>query len=293
MKVIEFKQNGFCPSAIKSINVLKGAIATRKKVFVLGQIVHNKSVTDGFLNEGVVFLSGKYQEFLDTLQNNHIEDIVFVIPAHGASFKIINYMEDNSLQYFDATCSFVKGIQKIMEIYRSENIFYVGKPNHQEAESVIEMFPDACFVKVENEDIIVSKAKVFPERENVVFTQSTITVSNLEMALFRLKELDVNPKRIYRTICPITQIAQKNTSKIKNKPNVLVLVVGGRNSANTINIFNLAKSKTPDCYHIENKNDITSSMIRNKNVVYLFGGTSTPPEILKEIKEYLARVRAQ
>ena len=103
MKIIKFKEQGFCFGVSRSIEIVKKAISsekTKRPIYLLGSLVHNKHVNDYFTKLGIILLNDETRlKMLDKVDSGTV-----IITAHGVSHKVIDKAKSKGLDIIDATC---------------------------------------------------------------------------------------------------------------------------------------------------------------------------------------------
>ena len=122
-KITLAKTAGFCFGVNRAVNMLYDLISKDEKICTLGPIIHNPQVIHDLESKGVTIL--------DDIKNAS-KDRKVVIRTHGVEKDVLKYCIDNSLDYIDATCPFVKKIHKIVEKNSSETmpVLIAGDKNH-------------------------------------------------------------------------------------------------------------------------------------------------------------------
>jgi 4-hydroxy-3-methylbut-2-enyl diphosphate reductase len=90
--------------------------------------------------------------------------------------------------------------------------------------------------------------------------------------------------KVFNTVCPVTIKRQQAATELAGETDVIV-VVGGKNSANTRELVNLARMQGKTAYHIEHSEELEGAWLAGIDRVGLIGGCSTPMETLLEVKE--------
>jgi len=90
--------------------------------------------------------------------------------------------------------------------------------------------------------------------------------------------------KVFNTVCPVTIKRQNAATELAGETDVIV-VVGGKNSANTRELVNLARMQGKTAYHIEHSTELEPAWLAGIERVGLIGGCSTPMETLLEVKE--------
>ena len=204
-----------------------------------------------------------------------------VIRAHGVRPDVLRHAEERGLDIIDGTCTWV--IQEQREITKLVEEGYVivllGTPRHPEVVGLLGFAPDAIVVD-EEEDW-----EQIPRRKKMaLLSQSTQPPWKFEkLAAFmvgRCHEL-----KIVNTVCPVTIHRQQDTIEAARDVD-LMLVVGGRSSANTKELTRLCGIVGTRAIQIESEDDLQdASVFGDARVVGVTGGTSTPIEDLRCVAE--------
>jgi len=271
------RRTGFCYGVREAIDRAKQAAAAGKRTHTLGQVVHNEGVIAALQAQGI--------ETVDSLAEVR-EGAAIVIRAHGVRPDVLALAEERGLDVIDGTCTWV--IQEQHEITRLVEDGYVivllGTPRHPEVVGLLGFAPDAIVVDEEEDwDKIPRRKKM------ALLSQSTQPPWKFEkLAAFmvgRCHEL-----KIVNTVCPVTIHRQQDTVEAAREVD-LMLVVGGRSSANTKELTRLCGIVGTRAVQIESEKDLTdASVFENVAVVGVTGGTSTPIEDLRCVAERVLRL---
>ena len=266
------KRTGFCYGVREAIDKAKEAAAAGKVTHTLGQVVHNEGVIAALQAQGIETV-----ESLDQVG----EGAAVVIRAHGVRPDVLARAESRGLDVIDGTCTWV--IQEQREITKlvdeGYSIVLLGTPHHPEVVGLLGFAPDAIVVD-EEEDW-----KTIPRRKKMaLLSQSTQPPWKFEkLAAFmvgRCHEL-----KIVNTVCPVTIRRQEDTVEAARSVDLMV-VVGGRSSANTKELTRLCGIVGTPALQIESEEDLTDATVFGEaRVVGVTGGTSTPIEDLRCVAE--------
>jgi 4-hydroxy-3-methylbut-2-enyl diphosphate reductase len=261
----------------EAIDKAKESAAAGKRTHTLGQVVHNEGVIAQLQAQGI--------ETVDTLDQVD-EGTAVVIRAHGVRPDVLERAEGRGLDVIDGTCTWV--IQEQREITRlveeGYSIVLLGTPRHPEVVGLLGFAPDAIVVD-EEEDW-----EAIPRRKKMaLLSQSTQPPWKFEkLAAFmvgRCHEL-----KIVNTVCPVTIRRQEDTVETAREVDLMV-VVGGRSSANTKELTRLCGIVGTRAIQIESEEDLTDAAVfADACVVGVTGGTSTPIEDLRCVAERILRV---
>ncbi len=261
----------------EAIDKAKEAAAAGKRTHTLGQVVHNEGVIAQLQAQGIYTV--------DTLDQVN-EGAAVVIRAHGVRPDVLARAEARDLDVIDGTCTWV--IQEQREITRlvdeGYTIVLLGTPRHPEVVGLLGFAPDAIVVDEEDDwDVIPRRKKM------ALLSQSTQPPWKFEkLAAFmvgRCHEL-----KIVNTVCPVTIRRQEDTIDAARGVDLMV-VVGGRSSANTKELTRLCGIVGTRAIQIESEEDLTDpAVFAGAEVVGVTGGTSTPIEDLRCVAERILRV---
>jgi 4-hydroxy-3-methylbut-2-enyl diphosphate reductase len=266
------KRTGFCYGVREAIDKAKEASAAGKVTHTLGQVVHNEGVIRDLHELGI--------ETVDTLDDVDTGAAV-VIRAHGVRPDVMERASARGLEVIDGTCTWViqeqKEIVKLVE--EGYTIVLLGTPKHPEVVGLLGFAPNALVVD-EEEDW-----EQIPRRKKMaLISQSTQPPWKFEkLAAFivsRSHEL-----KIVNTVCPVTIRRQEDTLETAREVDLMV-VVGGRSSANTKELTRLCGIVGTRAIQIESVRDLTDvAAFEGARVVGVTGGTSTPIEDLHAVAQ--------
>jgi 4-hydroxy-3-methylbut-2-enyl diphosphate reductase len=196
-----------------------------------------------------------------------------LIRSHGAGPQVFAAAEEGGLKVIDATCPFVKQEQNLAQGLRRDGyqVVVVGDPLHPEVQAVVDA--------VAGEAIVVDPSAMAEKEYGIIkpklglVCQTTLSQEQLAHVVHRLLPLTKELK-IFNTICHATRERQTETTALAQKVDLL-LVIGGKNSANTRKLVEIGSSFTPT-YHIESKAEINPEWLEDKRIVGITAGASTP-----------------
>jgi 4-hydroxy-3-methylbut-2-enyl diphosphate reductase len=264
------KRTGFCYGVREAIDKAKEASAAGKFTHTLGQVVHNEGVVAELQDLGI--------RTVDTLDDvDH--GAAVVIRAHGVKPEVMDRATTRGLEVIDGTCTWVlqehKELRKLVD--EGYTIVLLGTPNHAEVVGMLGWAPDAIVVDEEEDwERIPRKKKM------ALISQSTQPPWKFEkLAAFmvgRSHEL-----KVVNTVCPVTIRRQEDTLEAARQVEMMV-VVGGRSSANTKELTRLCGIAGTPAIQIENARDLDDpAAFEGREVVGVTGGTSTPIEDLHAV----------
>ena len=279
MNVILADVLGYCMGVRKAMDSALDALEKYKdkNVYSLGPIIHNQTALDFLAQKG-----------LKILEENQVEkaepNSVVIIRAHGVPPYIIDELEKKDCIVINATCPRVVASQKNAQRYASMDytVVLAGDKNHGEVTGIAGYAGDK-FILVENSNE-VSDLKI-PSDEKVILLSQT-TYSPVEFnKIANIIEEKCSEVKIMNTICPATK--ERQDALLKLCPIVDgIVVVGGKNSANTKRLLQTALKYCKNAILIERAEEIPSEFL-SLNTVGITAGASTPDSVIQEVKSYL------
>ena len=269
---------GFCFGVKKSVNLAKNALKARKdNLYMLGSIINNPQVIEYFIKKGV-----KIADNLDEVP----EESTIITRAHGISPTILKKAYQKKLSVVDTTCPYVRKVQKIAHYLYEKDYFIViyGDKKHPEVLSLLDTIQNNALVI----NSIPDAEKITKKKKIGFISQTTKNIYDfykLASALLnRAEEL-----RIFNTICKSTTERQKSVLELAKEVDVM-LVIGGKESANTTRLAEIGKNQGVKTYHIETKNQLKYKWFHPEDKVGITSGASTPDwvtnEVIDKLKEW-------
>jgi len=274
IKVITAKRAGFCFGVKRAVDMAFDVAKKSKSVYTLGPIIHNPQVIEKLKSEGV--------RPIESIDSPRIKTLI--VRTHGVPKEISEKLSRKKFEVIDATCPFVKKAQKYASLLKDEGyqVVIIGDREHPEVKGLMSYAgPDVVVI---NSDDSLLKLK---SRVGVV-VQTTQPVSVLKKfvsdAVDRVKEL-----KVFNTICNSTALRLKETKDIARGVDA-VIVVGGKNSANTTQLANFCISMSVPTYHIETASEIRNEWFVNVRKVGITAGASTPDWIIEEVADRIRHI---
>ena len=272
------KRTGFCYGVREAIDKAKEASAAGKTTHTLGQVVHNEGVVQDLQDLGI-----KTVDTLDDVDHG----AAVVIRAHGVRPDVMERATERGLEVIDGTCTWV--IQEHRELVKlvdeGYTIVLLGTPNHAEVVGMLGFAPDAIVVDEEDE----WEAQIPRKKRMALISQSTQPPWKFEkLAAFMVSRS--HELKIVNTVCPVTIRRQEDTVEAARGVDLMV-VVGGRSSANTKELTRLVGIAGKPAIQIEGASDLTdASVFDGREVIGITGGTSTPIEDLRDVAERVLEI---
>jgi len=269
MKITAGKWIGFCSGVKRAMKLIENL--KMGKTIMLGPLIHNQRVVENLEKKGMK-ITRNIEEIRD--------GCTVVIPSHGCLREEREDLLNKKINIVDATCPIVRRLQKLTEKLAKEGykVVIVGDKEHPEVKGVKSYAGENSVVLSD----LKEAEKIDGDKIAVVF-QTTSSLDSFKVfssaLAYRGKEV-----RIFNTLCKETVERQKEAVLLAKK-NECVIVIGGKNSANTKRIFELCSKVNKMTYHVESANEIDEKWLRGKNFLFITSGTSTPDEVVNEVIE--------
>lgn len=267
---------GFCFGVKRAIKIAEN---TPHSV-TYGPLIHNKMEIERLKqNFGV----GLTENFNELSKENSV-----VIRTHGIQKQEFDKLLEGKFDVVDATCPYVTKPQEICQKMSKEgyDIVIFGDRDHPEVKGVMSYADDTqrVFVVLETQEL-----KSLRLREKVaVVSQTTRKFAEfmhiVEWLLSSSKEV-----RVFNTICNATGENQEAADELSREADIM-LIVGGKNSSNTKQLFEICKTNCCDSFLVESAADIENIWFENKKLCGISAGASTPDWVISEVVERVEKI---
>lgn len=281
MQITIANPRGFCAGVEMAIKTLDLAVTKfGTPLYALHEIVHNQHVVDSFRKRGVVFV-----ESVEEVP----EQSTLLYSAHGVSPEVRNLTLLRKLRAIDATCPLVSKVHMEAVHFSREGfqIVYIGHKGHQEVVGTLGEAPECMHLVESVEDV---EALSFDSDTKLAYlTQTTLSVDETVGIINKLKERFphiVGPKK--DDICYATQNRQ-DAVKSFSKEADLVLVVGSKNSSNSLRLVEVAKQAQCPAYLVNDASAINLSWFEKAERILITAGASAPERLVQECVELLVK----
>ena len=281
MIVKKINPQGYCKGVILALDKCVKTInnpQTKKPIYLLGMIIHNKLVCNELESKGVIILEGSNK--LELIKN--ITTGTVIISAHGVSKKVKNALSNLNVDIVDTTCPDVAKVHNNVFKYLDlgYEVLYIGKKNHPEAIGVLEEDN-----KIHLIDSLESINNLDTNKKYYVTNQTTLSHDFLSVYHEKLNET-LNNLVIENNICLATTKREKALYDIETD---LIVVVGDKTSSNTKKLYEVAKNKvqSKSVIIIERAYDLLNYDLSNYNEAYVTSGASTPNKVVNQVIRFL------
>jgi len=260
---------GFCFGVKRAIKIAEKSQGSA----TYGPLIHNKDEINR-LKEG--FNVGLAENMSEAESYDSI-----VIRTHGIPKEELAQLEAEGKQISDATCPFVTTPQQIVEKMSEEgySIIIFGDADHPEIKGVISYAKDQrdAFV-VLNENTL----KTLPLKSKVAIVAQTTRKPTDFMKIVNALILQAKEVRVFNTICNATFENQDAAASLAKEADVMI-IIGGKNSSNTKQLYSICKNYCQNSYLIENEQELQSNWFQNKKLCGISAGASTPDWVVQNV----------
>jgi 4-hydroxy-3-methylbut-2-enyl diphosphate reductase len=257
---------------VKEINTSPGDI------YVYGPLIHNPQTIDVLTNRGLKTVTD-----LDGIHGKEI-----AIRTHGITIEENKKLKKHSQRLINLTCPRVSRVQSIIKKY-SHNGYYtiiIGDSSHAEVIGLKSYAAKGVTVISSKDDI-----SEIPERSNYILVSQTTLDRHFFDSLVTFLTEKFRNIEIIDTICDSTRLRQEDViSGIKRGIDTLV-VVGGKNSANTKRLAKIGQESGIKTFYIETEDEISGSDFDDSDNVLVTAGASTPGWIINNVLEKLFNIK--
>ncbi|MDR0311747.1 MAG: 4-hydroxy-3-methylbut-2-enyl diphosphate reductase [Acidobacteriota bacterium] len=274
------KSAGFCPGVRRAIDKALELDADGKKpVYTLGPLIHNKQVTDALASKNITSI--------DSLSEVKNKNATLVIRAHGITPQFRKELEQSGMELCDATCPLVKHAQDIIEKYASQgyDTVIIGDADHAEVIGLLGYADGRGHVAA-----AAQEADGLPPFKKVnIVAQTTQQESVFEQAA-QIIAAKAETYVISNTICRPTRQRQSETMEFAKNAD-LVIVVGGKHSANTARLAKVCRELSPKTLLIEDERELSATDLKTPKNIFITAGASTPGWMIENVFEKVQLAR--
>ena len=269
---------GYCAGVDRAVQTVERALEIHgPPVYVRKEIVHNKHVVSELRARGAIFVEE---------ETAVPEGAVCVFSAHGVAPSVRAGAQARGLNTIDATCPLVTKVHREAVRFAEEGytIVLVGHDGHEEVEGTMGEAPERI-VLVESERDVEELEVENPERVAYI-TQTTLAVDETSSILARLRERFpsiVGPRT--DDICYATTNRQMAVKQMADDCDLL-LVIGSRNSSNSLRLVEVARDCGTEAHLIDNAGEVQEQWLTGRRVVGISSGASAPENLVQQLVEF-------
>ena len=290
--IIVGKYAGFCPGVRRAVSEAE-ALAGKEnagKIYTLGMLIHNRTVTGDLEKKGVFAISEEDLLKVFTEAEKGTDQTV-ILRAHGVTRESAEMLKkkEEELPHFhvvDCTCPYVKKIHTIV----SENtdgdtaLIVFGAPEHPEVKGICSYAKGKVAVV---EDARALENCELLKNKTILVSQTTQRLSEWKNCQKIFENLCTNGK-IFDTICSVTENRQSEALELCGKVDAMV-VIGSRESSNTMKLYELAKEHCKAALLVEDAKEL-HDLPRDVHHFGITAGASTPGRIIEEVHSKMSEI---
>ena len=275
MKVKLAAKAGFCFGVKHALDMAERTVETSPSVS-LGPLIHNQQVVKRLAERGIRVV-------------NALEEVLaeqaLIIRSHGVGPSVYQEAENKGIQVVDATCPFVQKAQRLAaeSAQMGQQVIVMGDKLHPEVQGILGWAGNQA-IPIQT----IEEAKELPVYPRLaVLAQTTQLAESFEGIVKELK-LHADDLTVHNTICNATAERQKAARELAQTVDVMV-VVGGRNSANTQKLASICAELTKT-YLIETAVELEIDWFNEATSAGLTAGASTPDWIIEEVYKKMSEM---
>lgn len=269
MEIYKSKVMGFCYGVRRALKMTENAANSGIRAVTLGPIIHNPQVVERLAEKGVPPVNSI----------DEITDETVIIRSHGVGPSCYNMLKCKNLALMDATCPFVRKNQLLTKrlVDDGKQVILIGEKRHPEMRSVAEWAVGHSYQVETMEDVDALP----PMQEAHIVMQTTFSVPLAEQLIAAI-EKKVKDLHVNRSICDATMQRQQAARELAEKVDVMI-VIGGKNSANTTRLAEICSRSGTNTYHIETAKELKPEWFSSRDKIGITAGASTPDWIIEEV----------
>jgi 4-hydroxy-3-methylbut-2-enyl diphosphate reductase len=272
--------SGFCFGVTTAIKKAEEELAAGKKMYCLGDIVHNGMEVERLTDMGMTTINHE--------QLRELHDVKVLLRAHGEPPETYELARRNNIEIIDATCPVVLQLQnrikKQFDANPDAQIVIFGKNGHAEVLGLVGQTRSQAIV-IEHFDEV---PKLDFNRDIYLYSQTTKSLDEFHRIIEYIQS-HISPTAVFRsfdTICRQVANRMPNIARFATQHDVIIFV-SGRKSSNGKVLYNECKAVNPNSYHVENAEEINLDWFANAKTVGICGATSTPKWLMEECRDHI------
>lgn len=250
----------------------EAALKEKSHIYSLGSIIHNKQVVNGLSKRGLKVVKDP----------DDISEGSCVISSHGISPRIAKSISDRGIKIIDTTCPFVLKAQKVAKALSDSgySVVIVGDKGHPEVKALVDFVSKKAFVVKDAGG--AKKLKLDKNGKYIVISQTTQSTGNFLKVVDAILAKRPKEVKVFNTICRDAEVRQEAARKLARSQEAM-LVVGGKNSANTRRLLEVCRNVLVNSHLVETEADLRKRWFKDTRSVGITSGASTPDWIVRRV----------
>jgi 4-hydroxy-3-methylbut-2-enyl diphosphate reductase len=270
MEILLAKDMGFCWGVRRAIDIMEHAAHQYGEIISVGPIVHNPQVVQQLEEKGV------------RLRQPEDASRPVAITAHGVGPQVLEEVHATGAEVIDGTCPIVTRSQRWARRMAEQgfSVLVFGDPDHREVRGVIAWAGDKAIPVRDGYPL----PDPFPNRVALISqtTQTSERFAQFVAQVMTEHVNDITEMRLVNTLCQVTSNQQAAARELAQECDI-ILVVGGRASANTRHLLEVVQAEGVLAYHIETGDEIEPAWLRDVERLGVTAGASTPDSAVEAV----------
>ena len=269
MNVTVAKSSGFCSGVRHAVDTAMHI--PPENVYLLGELIHNPSVTQAVRARGIVTVES-------------VEEVpcgaTLILRSHGVGRAVYDACERKEIRVVDCTCPFVRRTQEIVRdsAAAGKTVVVIGERRHPEVVGLCGWGAGRVLV-VEDENADFGALR---GQKAVVVAQTTCSEEKFQKILENIEKVCGETVEIFKTICYTTKERQKEAADLAGKCDAMI-VIGGLNSSNTNKLYEICRERCANVFRLADAGDFEFQKIKKFKNVGIVSGASTPHTQTQEV----------
>lgn len=271
-KILLANPTGLCFGVKRAIEAMEKKLEAQGQLYCLGEPIHNPQEVARLERKGLKVIADPSEAPPGAL--------VF-IRAHGVAPSVIDQLKEEGNQVCDGSCPFVRMAQKrALELEREGRfIVLAGDKNHPEVRAILGCLKEEPYVVQHSTEL--ADLDTMPK---IGLLSQTTLPEEVFCDIARELAFHTSDLRVCKTICAATVDRQAAIRVLARQCDGVVLI-GGRNSANTSKLFHIAQAEGGDVQWIEEASQIDLDWLATKHTLGIAAGASTPDWLIEQFIE--------
>lgn len=279
-RIEKASKTGFCFGVKRAIEILEKVARERGKIETLGAVAHNQQVLQRLAGIGVSVVN----------DSTDIKGDTIVTSSHGIGPELEESLRARNLEVVSTTCHDVRRAQKAAADLAGSGFFVIvfGDGAHPEVKGILGWAKGKGIATTDEKDI--TALNPLPRKLGIL-SQTTEVPAHFAVFVKKIIDLALTKNfeiRIIDTFCHDLRERQATALELAHRAD-LMLVVGGRSSANTNRITELCAGVT-ETHLIETADDIKPDWLKGKQHIGVTSGASTDERTVEEVMKTLEQM---
>jgi (E)-4-hydroxy-3-methyl-but-2-enyl pyrophosphate reductase len=279
MRITLARHSGFCMGVRNAIlKIIREINSSRDEVYMYGPLIHNPQTVELLHKRGL--------KTIDQLQN--IEKKQIAVRTHGIPLEEYTLLRQCAAKVINLTCPRVARVQAIIKKYSSRGLYTVitGDKDHPEVIGLKSYARTGVTV--------ISDAAEIPDvpraAQYLLVSQTTFDRESFERIVTEFRTRHEHTT-VIDTICDSTRMRQDDVLAGILEGNDTLVVIGGKNSANTKRLARIGNERNVRTFHIETGEELEEDGFSETRRVLVTAGTSTPGWVINNVLDKLYAIK--